>query len=243
MIRLSQRAQFSHQVGSFESLDGKALPFVLIWGTELEASVRGVERDLHVLSGPGTAQDIDLSAQRHSTDVASLAEPSTLAQVGVHTGKVQQLGFPLRTVEMARSAGFRVSYQWWEASQRRTRKPLIEKSPALYQRTQQGFPVGESLAFQHLLLPSLVTSLDHRSLCRPIWRSQDHVYPQGQEPHVKPSREWRLAQIVVENAVAIHSQEVRQSPLAGRRAKYQLIVGRVWMSACPLLPQPARITH
>jgi len=76
MIRLSQGAQFSHQIGSFEPLDGKALPFVPIWGIELKALVRGVERDLHVLSGPSAAQGVDLSAQRHPVSVVHTQVPA-----------------------------------------------------------------------------------------------------------------------------------------------------------------------
>jgi hypothetical protein len=90
----STRGPISPISSVFDALDRQALGFFDLWRTKDKMPVAEVEPDLGIFANPVFAQEVSVVPQAESTDVAPIAEPPSLGEIGVdplqvHQGSVQ----------------------------------------------------------------------------------------------------------------------------------------------------------
>ena len=220
----NHRGQILHQIGFSQSLDEKPHLFFPILRPTDQLARLGIERNLQLLPSKALSCIVALGTDRELPLRAGVPEPTSPSGVRVDALKVEHNLFPLWAVGPARVGGLWVSLQQRPVCQRRGGKVVIEKMSSFRQAHIQGGPIGECLLGYGLLIQRLMVALNEIMLGR--WRifNEADLNTQADQPEMKRGGKGRWAGVIIEDAVVVQAEALRQAILQERAPQGQLVV-------------------
>ncbi len=176
-----------------------------------------------------SAEIVTVGAEGELTLGTSLAKPTSLSQVGVDPGQVQQLGLPFQAKGPTGVFSLRPGDQRWLPGQGARWKTTVEEVQSIRQALLQGGLIGEMLTDDGLMGDGLMRAFDDAMLGRWGLVNEADFDAQRDQPQMEAGRKRRSAGIVIEDAVVIETDPFRQPMLHERPPQHQLIILGVGM--------------